>query len=185
MNKFGQALIILILGIAIGTTYHSDLQLAIDKLTDSINSEVVSKVTQIELNSSNIRLCFTPPRANCGQMVVEQINQAKNTIYMQAYGLTHPKIIEALIKAKQRGVDVKILLDRSNLTQKYSKMKELAAAGIELTVDRVPGIAHNKVIIIDNIITITGSFNFTVSADTRNAENGVPRAQRRLHKAIM
>jgi len=171
MNKFGQTLIILLLGIAIGGTYHSDLQLVINKFTDFPNSETVSKVNQIELDSSNIRLCFTPPSANCGQMVVEQINQAKNTIYMQAYGLTHPKIIDALIKAKQRGVDVRILLDRSNLTQKYSRMKELAEVGIEIVIDKVPGIAHNKIIIIDNTTTITGSFNFTVAADTRNAEN--------------
>ena len=89
---------------------------------------------------------------------------------MQAYGLTHPQIINALIKAKQRGVNVRILLDRSNLTQKHSKMKELEVVGIEVTIDKVPGIAHNKIIILDNHTTITGSFNFTVAADTRNAK---------------
>ena len=185
MNKFGQTLIILLLGIAIGGTYHDDLQLAVNKLIDSTNSEIVSNVNKIKLDDSNVKLCFTPPTATCGTMIADQINQAKSTIYMQAYGLTHPQIINALIKAKQRGVGVRVLLDRSNLTQKYSKMKELEAAGIEVTIDKVPGIAHNKIIILDNRTTITGSFNFTVSADTRNAENGVPRAQRRLHKAIM
>ena len=171
MNKFGQTLIILLLGIAIGGTYHDDLQLAVNKLIDSTNSEIVSNVSKIKLDDSNVKLCFTPPTATCGMMIVDQINQAKSTIYMQAYGLTHPQIINALIKAKQRGVNVRILLDRSNLTQKHSKMQLLEAAGIEVTIDRVAGIAHNKVIIIDQIITITGSFNFTVGADTRNAEN--------------
>ena len=90
---------------------------------------------------------------------------------MQAYGLTHPQITNALIKAKQRGVNVRILLDRSNLTQKHSKMQLLEAVGIEVTIDRVVGIAHNKIIILDNRTTITGSFNFTVGASTRNAEN--------------
>lgn len=185
MNKFGQTLIILLLGIAIGGTYHDDLQLAVNKLIDSTNSEIVSNVSKIKLDDSNVKLCFTPPTATCGMMIVDQINQAKSTIYMQVYGLTHPQITNALIKAKQRGVNVRILLDRSNLTQKHSKMQLLEAAGIEVTIDRVAGIAHNKIIILDNRTTITGSFNFTVSADTRNAENGVPRAQRRLHKAIM
>ena len=171
MNKFGQTLIILLLGIAIGGTYHDDLQLAVNKLIDSTNSEIVSNVSKIKLDDSNVKLCFTPPTATCGMMIVDQINQAKSTIYMQAYGLTHPQIINALIKAKQRGVNVRILLDRSNLTQKHSKMQLLEAAGIEVTIDRIAGIAHNKVIIIDQIITITGSFNFTVGADTRNAEN--------------
>ncbi len=185
MNKFGQILIILLLGIAIGTTYHSELLLAIDKLTDSVDTETVSNLNYTELDNTNIKLCFTPPTATCGPMIADQINLAKSTVYMQAYGLTHPQIINALIKAKQRGVDVSVMLDRSNLTQKYSKMKELEAAGIKVVIDRVPGIAHNKIIIIDKTVTVTGSFNFTVNADTRNAENGVPRAQRRLHKAIM
>ena len=175
MNKFGQTLIILLLGIAIGGTYHEDLQLTVNKLIGFTNSETVSKVNQIELDEikgggSKVSICFTPSE-NCGQMIVDQINQAKKTIYMQAYGLTHPQITNALIKAKQRGLNVRILLDRSNLTQKHSKIKELEAVGIEVTIDRVAGIAHNKIVILDNHTTITGSFNFTVSASTRNAEN--------------
>ena len=170
MNKFGQTLIILLLGIAIGGTYHENLQLAVNKLIGFTNSETISKVNQIELDGSKVSICFTPSK-HCGQQIVDQINQAKKTIYMQAYGLTHPQIINALIKAKQRGVNVRILLDRSNLTQKHSKMQLLEAVGIEVTIDRVVGIAHNKIIILDNRTTITGSFNFTVGASTRNAEN--------------
>jgi phospholipase D len=90
---------------------------------------------------------------------------------MQAYGLTHPEIINSLIKANERGVKVRVLLDRSNLTQKYSKIEELKQTGIEVGIDRVSGIAHNKIIIVDHHTTVTGSFNFTVSAAKRNVEN--------------
>jgi len=90
---------------------------------------------------------------------------------MQAYGLTHPEIINSLIKANKRGVKGRVLLDRSNLTQKYSKIEELKQAGIEVGIDRVSGIAHNKIIIVDLYTTVTGSFNFTVSAAKRNVEN--------------
>ena len=130
MNKFGQTLIILLLGIAIGGTYHDDLQLAVNKLIGFTNSETVSKVNQIELDEikgsgSKVSICFTPSE-NCGQLIVDQITQAKKTIYMQAYGLTHPQITNALIKAKQRGVNVRILLDRSNCnisqTRLFSKL---------------------------------------------------------------
>ncbi len=67
-------------------------------------------------------------------------------------------------------VQVKILLDRS-LKQKFSKLHELQRAKIEVGIDKVPSIAHNKVIIIDKKKVITGSFNFTAAADKRNAEN--------------
>ena len=66
---------------------------------------------------------------------------------------------------------MRILLDRSNLKDKWSKRNLLAEVGIDVGIDKVPGIAHNKVMIIDEETVITGSFNFTRSADSRNAEN--------------
>ncbi len=171
MNKFSQLFITLLLGIAIGVTYQDGLSLVVDKLANSvINQQFARVTTYAKLDNSKVNICFTPT-AKCGQLIVDEINEAKSAIYMQAYGLTHPQIVDALIKAKQRKIEVRILLDRSNLTQKYSKIKELVESGIEVRIDNVSGIAHNKVIILDNLTVITGSFNFTVAADTRNAEN--------------
>jgi phospholipase D len=85
--------------------------------------------------------------------------------------MSSPPIVEALIDAYKREVKVNILLDKSNLKDSWSKMQELVDSGIEVNIDKLPGIAHNKVIIIDLQRVITGSFNFTRSADTRNAEN--------------
>jgi len=115
-------------------------------------------------------VCFTPPRG-CAELIVKTIEKARKNIFLQAYGFSHPEIAKALVEAKQRGVEVKVLLDRSNLSQNYSKMKDLQKAGIEVKIDKVPGIAHNKVMILDEKIVITGSFNFTKNADNSNAEN--------------
>lgn len=52
-------------------------------------------------------------------------------------------------------------------------MYKLKEEGIDVGIDLVSGIAHNKIMVIDKYITITGSFNFTKSADTRNVENVV------------
>ena len=46
-------------------------------------------------------------------------------------------------------------------------------AGVPVSIDDAPAIAHNKVIILDDATVLTGSFNFTKSADERNAENVV------------
>ena len=126
--------------------------------------------TETALLSDNIQLCFTPDE-KCTPLILKEIALAKDTIYVQAYGMSSPPIVESLIEAHKRGVKVNILLDKSNLNDSWSKMQELVDSGIEVNIDKLPGIAHNKVIIIDLQKVITGSFNFTRSADTRNAEN--------------
>lgn len=118
----------------------------------------------------NIELCFTPP-SGCAAVIVKAISKARESIYVQAYGMTSPAIVEALIKAQSKGVKVRILLNKSNLKDKWSKMGTLLEADIDVGIDKVSGIAHNKVMILDKRIVITGSFNFTRSADSRNAEN--------------
>ena len=122
--------------------------------------------------TKKINVCFTPP-AGCGNLIALEISKARDSIYMQAYGITSKPIIRELIRAKHRGVKVTALLDSSNLHETSSKMQELIDAGIEVRIDKVSGIAHNKVIIIDKKKVITGSFNFTTAADTMNVENVV------------
>jgi phospholipase D len=104
-------------------------------------------------------------------VIVRAISKAKSSIYVQAYGMTSPPIVNALIKAQSRGIKVRILLDKRNIKDKWSKMDSLIESGADVGIDKVSGIAHNKVMIIDKSRVITGSFNFTKSADTRNAEN--------------
>jgi phospholipase D len=99
------------------------------------------------------------------------INSAKDEILVQAYSFTSSDITNALIQAYKRGIKVKVLIDRTSKTSRGTKIPELVEAGIPVSVCVVPGIAHNKVIIIDGKIIITGSYNFTNAAETRNAEN--------------
>jgi phospholipase D len=120
--------------------------------------------------TGEVSTCFTPP-AGCGTVIASQISKAQDSIYVQAYGFSSGEITKALINAHNRGIKVRVLLDKSNIGAKYSKMRKLREAGIEVDIDSVSGIAHNKIIIIDQQKVITGSFNFTTSADIRNTEN--------------
>jgi phosphatidylserine/phosphatidylglycerophosphate/cardiolipin synthase-like enzyme len=91
-------------------------------------------------------------------------------VLVQGYGFTSVPIADALIAAHQRGVRVEVLLDRSNQTAPSSEAGAVAKAGIPVWIDAHHPIAHNKVLIIDGRILLTGSFNWTKQAEA-NAEN--------------
>jgi phosphatidylserine/phosphatidylglycerophosphate/cardiolipin synthase-like enzyme len=102
---------------------------------------------------------------------VAAIGVARREVLVQAYSFTSPPIAEALEAAKRRGARVRIIVDDSQLSERYTQADEVARAGLEVWVDDPSGIAHNKVIVIDGELVITGSFNFSRSAQDRNVEN--------------
>lgn len=114
--------------------------------------------------------CFTPGE-NCAQKVITEIDQAKKQILVQAYVFTDISIARALVGAKKRGVDVKIILDKSQAKGKYTLINFFKNNKINPSIDYLPSIAHNKIIIIDEDTVITGSYNYTKGAAKRNAEN--------------
>ncbi|KAF8818943.1 phospholipase D-like domain-containing protein [Rickettsia endosymbiont of Cardiosporidium cionae] len=152
-----RSILFIIIGILLGVAY----------------KEIKYKYNWIEIENTatdNIKLCFTPP-SGCSNLIVQELAKAKKTIYMQAYVLTLDIIINQLIDAYQRGLDVNILLDYSHYRNNSRAYKMLKSTGVKVNFDKMNGIAHNKVIIIDETKVITGSFNFSYAADTKNAEN--------------
>jgi phospholipase D len=129
-----------------------------------------SQQPSLQADSPHIEVRFSPD-GKCTAFTVEAIQAAKRSILVQAYSFTCPIIVGALINAQKRGVAVKILVDRSQLTARGSKVALVLAAGIPTAVDKAIGIAHNKVMIIDDEYVLTGSFNWTTAAEKRNAEN--------------
>jgi phosphatidylserine/phosphatidylglycerophosphate/cardiolipin synthase-like enzyme len=115
-------------------------------------------------------VCFTPIQ-NCVNVILHYIDHAEKSLFIQAYSFTSVPIAQAVIKAQKRHVKVKIILDKSQFSEKYSSAKFLMNQGIPTWRDDKVAIAHNKVMIIDQKIVLTGSLNFTKSAQQKNAEN--------------
>lgn len=115
-------------------------------------------------------VCFTPGQ-DCEGLIVKETRNARKTILLQAYSFTSAPIAKALTEAKQRGVDVRAILDKSQRKEKYTGATFLQNAGIPVVIDDKPAIAHSKIMIFDQQAVLTGSFNFTKSAQERNAEN--------------
>ena len=114
---------------------------------------------------------YFSPGGGCTEAIVDALGHAKQTVFVQAYSFTSAPIAKALTDAHARGVKVQVILDRSQKTEKYSSADFVAHAGIPCLIDSKHAISHNKVMIIDDRIVLSGSFNFTKAAEERNAEN--------------
>jgi phosphatidylserine/phosphatidylglycerophosphate/cardiolipin synthase-like enzyme len=117
-----------------------------------------------------VRVYFSPP-GGATEAIETALGRATNTVLVQAYSFTSARISRALLDAHRRGVRVQVILDDSHLTERYSEADFLRNNGIPVLLDAQHAIAHNKVMVIDEVVVITGSFNFTRAAEEKNAEN--------------
>jgi phosphatidylserine/phosphatidylglycerophosphate/cardiolipin synthase-like enzyme len=117
-------------------------------------------------------VCFSP-QGRCEQKLLHLIRNAEHSIFIQSYSFTSKKTVRALIQAHRRGVNIKLIVDRSLFDPKnhHSRISALLRAGVPAWVDNTVSIQHNKVMIVDKRWVETGSYNFTVSANRYNAEN--------------
>jgi len=109
-----------------------------------------------------VAVCFSPEE-NCADFADRAIGNAEREILVGAYGLTNGSgIVEALIRAKERGIDVRLIADKTTPCERNSAVGPLAAAGVPIWIDDQARIAH--------AITLTGSYNWTRGA-AANSEN--------------
>lgn len=132
---------------------------------------IYSSVSAEQFPSTGTVDVYFSPHGGATQAIIREINNAKSEILVQAYSFTSAPIAKALVSAKKRGINIVALLDKSQRNEKYSSADFIAHAGIPTYIDDNHTIAHNKIIIIDGAVLITGSFNFSKAAEERNAEN--------------
>ena len=117
-----------------------------------------------------VAVCFSPEE-DCAALAVDAIDRAESQILANAYALTIGSgIVEALVRAKHRGVDVKLIADRTTPCERGSGIEPLVHAGVPIWIDRGVRIAHVKAMTIDRKVVLTGSMNWTASA-ARNSDD--------------
>jgi phosphatidylserine/phosphatidylglycerophosphate/cardiolipin synthase-like enzyme len=129
-----------------------------------------ARAASLMLTNTPVEVYFSP-NGGAQDAIVREIDRARSSILVQAYSFTSAPIAKALIEAKKRGVAIAAILDKSQRTERYSGATFLKNEGIPVMIDAAHAIAHNKVMVIDSAVVITGSFNFTKAAEKRNAEN--------------
>jgi phosphatidylserine/phosphatidylglycerophosphate/cardiolipin synthase-like enzyme len=117
-----------------------------------------------------VEFCFSP-RGNCDQVLIKYVDQAKRSIHILIYIFTLENIESSLVAARDRGVEVKLVMDISESQTSSSLYPMLKQRGFDVKIANVVGIMHDKVAIIDGQYVIEGSFNYSNAAVTWNAEN--------------
>ncbi|WP_076592212.1 phospholipase D family nuclease [Herminiimonas arsenitoxidans] len=113
------------------------------------------------------------PKQGAEQLVLRQIVSADRTLRVAAYSFTSPVIVKALLAAKKRGVDVKVVVDEQGNKGKanIAALNLLVNGGIPTRTVSAYAIHHDKYIIADNRHVQTGSFNYSQAAAKSNSEN--------------
>lgn len=125
------------------------------------------------LGSSKISVYFSPQDKTITGHIIPLVNNASKYIYVPVFVITHKDFKQSLINAKQRGVDVRVIVDATSAGSKYSSVKYLRENGIKVKTENCAGKMHMKSIIIDDKYTIIGSMNFTKSGEQYNDENAI------------
>lgn len=97
---------------------------------------------------------------------------ARRYIYVSVYALTAPSAVKALVEAKRRGLDIRVITDRERLNdpKQHSAVSTLRLAGVPIKINRHDGLMHLKQVVIDDVINASGSANHTTSGNRYNDE---------------
>jgi len=105
--------------------------------------------------------------------LVQLIQGARQKIDFMAFSFTRESIGAATMERAKAGVKVRGVFETTGSLTRYSEYPAMKKAGLEVYQDGNPYVMHHKVFVIDDRITVFGSYNFTDSASRANDENMV------------
>jgi len=149
-------------------------------LVDNYLSELNYLIGRTSFDNTNIFILnnffmenyFCPRECDEGMdRVLNLINLSKKTIDIAAFSFTSEELFLAIMDAHERGVDIRVIMEKRMINGKSSKFNILQEYGIDIIFDTNPGSMHHKFIIIDGEVIETGSMNYSANAMNSNNEN--------------
>lgn len=128
--------------------------------------------TNIKIDNDTMMSVYFAPKHQVFKGDLHQLlSNAKKHIYVEMFYLTNKFLVNDLIEAKKRGVDVKVIVDATSAANKYSGHHKLREAGIPVKTENWGGKMHTKGASIDDRYYVIGSMNWTGKAELHNDEN--------------
>jgi phosphatidylserine/phosphatidylglycerophosphate/cardiolipin synthase-like enzyme len=125
---------------------------------------------RVQIGSANVQVLFSP-EDGVAKYVVQRLKAAKTNIRFLAFSYTADDIATTMIARKQAGLVVQGVFEKQNASGSDAEYAKLKSGGVDVLEDSNCYILHHKVIVIDERTVITGSYNFTGSAERDNDEN--------------
>lgn len=124
-----------------------------------------------EVSAASIEVWYGPEDRPL-EHLVQMYDRATRYIFVAVYGLTSPLTVKALVEAKRRGIDVRVVTDRERLedVKQRTALSTLREAGIPIKINRHDSLMHLKQAVIDDEINTSGSMNQTTSGNRYNDE---------------
>ena len=119
---------------------------------------------------SSQKVSFSPGE-DCLNDIIDQIQSANKYLDICVFTISDNRISDELIKAYEKGIDIRIISDNEKMNDDGSDIRNLVDAGLKVKIDHSPNHMHHKYMIVDEIRVLTGSYNWTKSAAQYNQEN--------------
>jgi phosphatidylserine/phosphatidylglycerophosphate/cardiolipin synthase-like enzyme len=140
-----------------------------DKFGDNVVPETPNP--KINIDGTDLEVYFSPDDGIANH-ILEFLNNAEESIYFLAFSFTTDEFGKAIRTQAENGLTVAGVMEeqqvKSNIGTEYDLFKQ---AGLDVFIDGIEGQMHHKTMIVDGQIVITGSYNFSRSAEERNDEN--------------
>lgn len=162
--------------------YKSEFEKMYNGTFHRIKTNTQQNVTQ--LGASDLSVYFSPKDNIVQNYLLPLVENAKTYIYIPVFVITHKNLNDSLIRAVNRGIDVRLIVDSTSAGNKYSSVKYLRDNGVKVKVENLAGKMHMKSIMIDDEYSIIGSMNFTKSGEKYNDENVVIIKNQELTKSF-
>ena len=143
------------------------------QLWKGIHRQANTSDSVFTINNSTVKVYFSPDDKFRTNYLLPLLATAKQSVHFMAFAFTSNDIANKLVLLKQQGIEVKGVFDKNQSGQSYSQYDDLDKQNIDVLLDGNSYKLHHKVIIIDHRYVVTGSYNFTQNAETRNDENSV------------
>jgi phosphatidylserine/phosphatidylglycerophosphate/cardiolipin synthase-like enzyme len=134
------------------------------------SSPSTSQQQMVTIEDTPIQVLFAPEDSAMAH-IISLVEGAQSSIRFMAFSFTYRQLGEALLERAASGVDVQGIFEARNSENEFSQLPVLYCGGLPVRQDGNPATFHHKVLIIDNQVLVTGSLNFSISADESNDEN--------------
>jgi len=145
-------------------TQVNELRSQVNNLNDTVSSLKTTRAQPLRYE------VYFSPNGGAADRVIYWIDRANSSINVLIYSFTLDAIGDAIVRAKTRGVQVKVVFEKEQINT-YSEYQKLKSAGVQVANDTNPDLLHDKIAVIDGGVVLTGSFNWSRSADEKNNDN--------------